>query len=316
MSWKPLRVLTPRSILPALAVLLVLLAGAAAHANKPVPFGDRVAEPGGADASPVTAQSLDTAGLELKVGPGLEAYDPATGEHSWSYRREGATALYLAMAGESAVVLWDDGLVTSVRPSDHSVRWHRAVPGLAEWLRGDGEPSADKRTDAQRKQLAVERAAVALYTVPPDATTQASAWAAVVTPGLTMGFRDADGDLRYNSSPPGTCVYDPTRTVHTDYAVLVPRSCTASGGTGHPAYGGITGFRLDSTGWNLAAGPDVQLRALDGQRVRIEDGPIIGSRVFDTKAAAPEPACGSVSEPFAAVRPQGACTAATPNPGP
>ncbi|MFC8450491.1 hypothetical protein [Kitasatospora sp. NPDC057223] len=310
MSWKPLRVLTPRSVLPALAVLLVLGAGAAAHANKPVPFGDRVAEPGGADASPVTAQSLDTAGLELKVGPGLEAYDPATGEHAWSYRREGATALYLAMAGESAVVLWDDGLVTSVRPSDHEVRWHRAVPGLADWLRGDGEPGADKRTEAQRKQFAVDRASKALYTVP-----EASPWVAVVTPGLTMGFRDADGDLRYNSSPAGNCVYDPLRTVRTDYAVLVPRSCTAGSGNGHSPSGGVTGFRLDSTGWQLATGPGVVMRALDGQRVQIDDGPIVGSRVFDTRAAAPESACGSAAEPFAAVRPQGACAEPTANPG-
>ncbi len=269
-----------------------------------------MAEPGGADASPVTAQSLDTAGLELKVGPGLEAYDPVTGEHAWSYRREGATALYLAMAGENAVVVWDDGLVTSVRPSDHEVRWHRAVPGLADWLRGDGEPGAEKRTEAQRKQIAVQRAAAALYTVP-----KASAWVAVVTPGLTMGFRDADGDLRYNSSPPGNCVYDPTRTVHTDYAVLVPRSCTATAGTGHSVSGGVTGFRLDSTGWQLATGPDVQLRALDGQRVQIDDGPIVGGRIFDTKAAAPEPACGSATSLFAAVRPQGTCTEPSLNPG-
>ncbi|WP_329499016.1 hypothetical protein [Kitasatospora herbaricolor] len=311
MSWKPLRVLTPRSILPALAVLLVLLAGAAAHANKPVPFGDRVAEPGGADASPVTAQSLDTAGLELRVGPGLEAYDPASGEHAWSYRREGATALYLAMAGDDAVVLWDDGLVTSVRPSDHEVRWHRAVPGLAEWLRGEGETGAAQRTETQRKQLAVERAAIALYTVP-----EASPWVAVVTPGLTMGFRDADGDLRYNDRPAGNCAYDPLRTVRTNYAVLVPRTCTGSSSNNHQAFGGITGYRLDSTNWQLATGPAVAMRALDGQRVQIEDGPILGSRVFDTKAAAPESACGSRTEAFAAVRPQGACAEPAANPGP
>ncbi|MEU6233383.1 hypothetical protein [Kitasatospora sp. NPDC047058] len=310
MSWKPLRVLTPRSILPALAVLLVLVAGAAAHANKPVPFGDRVAEPGAAGASPVDAQTLSAADLELKVGPGLEAYHRATGEYAWSYRREGATALYLAMAGESAVVVWDDGLVTSVRPGDHEVRWHRAVPGLADWLRGDGEPGADKRTDEQRKQLAQERASAALRTV-----GQSAPWVAVVTPNLTMGFRDADGDLRYNSKPPGNCVYDPMRTVGTDFAVLVPRSCTNSSGLA--VSGGISGYRLDSTGWALNAGPGVSLKALDGRRVLISDGPIVTPKVFDTKAAAPESACGSPAEPFAAVRPQGTCAEApegTPQP--
>ncbi|MFJ3790897.1 hypothetical protein [Kitasatospora sp. NPDC090091] len=302
MSWKPLRVLTPRSILPALAVLLVLVAGAAAHANKPVPFGDRVAGPGGAEASPVNAQSVSAADLELKVGPGLEAYDRATGEHTWSYRREGATALYLSMAGESAVVVWDDGLVTSARPGDREVRWHRAVPGLADWLRGEGEPGADKRTEEQRRQLATERAAAALHTV-----QQSSPWVAVVTPNLTMGFRDADGDLRYNSKPAGNCLYDPTRTVGTDYAVLVPRSCTNS--SGQQVSGGISGYRLDSTGWQLNAGPAVALKPLDGRRVLISDGPIVGPKVFDTKAAAPESACGSAAEPFAAVRPQGSCAA-------
>ncbi|MER7751875.1 hypothetical protein [Kitasatospora sp. NPDC097643] len=300
MSWKPLRVLTPRSILPALAVMLVLAAGAAAHANKPVPFGDRVAEPG-AEATAVSSQSLSSADLELKVGPGLEAYHRQTGQHAWSYRREGATALYLSMAGENAIVLWDDGLVTSVRPGDHEVRWHRAVPGLADWLRADGEPGGEKRTDEQRKQLAQDRAAAALHTVQQGG----AAWVAVVTPNLTMGLREADGDLRYNSKPPGNCSYDPLRTVGTEYAVLVPRSCTNS--AGQAVSGGINGYRLDSSGWQLNTGPAASIKALDGSRVLITDGPIVPAKVFDTKAAAPEVSCGSPAVPFAAVRPQGGC---------
>ncbi|GAA1402532.1 hypothetical protein GCM10009639_46070 [Kitasatospora putterlickiae] len=301
MSWKS-RALSPRSILPALAVLLVLVAGAAAHANKPVPFGDRVAARGVADASADPTASLDAADLDLRVGPGLEAYHRATGEHAWSYQREGATALHLKMAGENAVVVWDDGLVTSVRPGDHQVRWHRAVPGLADWLRGAGEPGADKRTEEQREQLAAERAAAALHTV-----RESAPWVAVVTPELTMGFRDADGDLRYNSKPPGNCVYDPERTVATDFAVLVPRSCANS--AGQPVSGGISGYRLDSSGWQLNAGPAVEMEALDERRVLISDGPIVAPKVFDTRAAAPEAACGSPAEPFAAVRPGSGCGA-------
>ncbi|WP_043478610.1 hypothetical protein [Kitasatospora sp. MBT66] len=301
MSWKS-RALSPRSILPALAVLLVLVAGAAAHANKPVPFGDRVAARSAADPSADATATLDAADLDLRVGPGLEAYHRATGEHAWSYQREGATALYLSMAGENAVVVWDDGLVTSVRPGDQQVRWHRAVPGLADWLRGAGEPGADKRTEEQRKQQATERASAALRTV-----QQSTPWVAVVTPQLTMGFRDADGDLRYNSKPAGNCVYDPERTVATDYAVLVPRSCANS--TGQQVSGGISGYRLDSTGWQLNSGPGVSMKALDGRRVLISDGPIVTPRVFDTWAAAPEAACGSAAEPFAAVPPAGGCTA-------
>lgn len=301
MSWKPLRVLTPRSILPAVAVMLVLAAGAAAHANKPVPFGDRVAGPGDAEATPVNSQSLSAADLELKVvGPGLEAVHRETGEQAWSYRREGANALYLAMAGDNAIVVWDDGLITSVRPGDHEVRWHRAVPGLADWLRGDGDPGADKRTDEQRRQLAQERAAAALHTV-----QKASPWVAIVTPNLTMGLRDADGDLRYNGKPPGSCLYDPMRTVDTDYAVLVPRSCLGS--SGQPVSGGITGYRLDSTGWELSAGPAAQIKVLDRTRVQITDGPIVPAKVFDTRAAAPVVPCESSAAPFAAVRSPIAC---------
>ncbi|MER6365460.1 hypothetical protein [Kitasatospora sp. NPDC001527] len=299
MSWKS-RALSPRSILPALAVLLVLVAGAAAHANKPVPFGDRVAAKGAAEASADPTASLDAADLDLRVGPGLEAYHRATGEHAWSYQREGATALHLEMAGENAVVVWDDGLVTSVRPGDQQVRWHRAVPGLADWLRGAGEPGADKRTEEQRKQQAKVRAAASLYTVQESAP-----WVAVVTPELTMGFRDADGDLRYNSKPAGNCVYDPERTAATDFAVLVPRSCT--NGSGQQVSGGISGYRLDNTGWQLNAGPGVTMKALDGRRVLISDGPIVAPKVFDTRAAAPEAACGSPAEPFAAVPPVGGC---------
>lgn len=81
--------------------MLVLAAGAAAHANKPVPFGDRVAGPGDAEATPVNSQSLSAADLDLKVGPGLEAFHRQSGEQAWSYRREGATALYLSMAGRT-----------------------------------------------------------------------------------------------------------------------------------------------------------------------------------------------------------------------
>ncbi|MEU9129753.1 hypothetical protein AB0D08_16865 [Kitasatospora sp. NPDC048540] len=304
MSWNPLRSLTPRSALPAVAVLLVLGAGAAAHANKPVPFGDRVAEPGGADASPAGAQSLDTGGMELKVGPGLEAYAPATGEHLWSYRREGATALHLAMAGESAVVVWDDGMVTSVRPSDHSVRWHRSVPGLADWLHAEGEPGAADRSEADRRATAVKRAAAALQPV-----SVAESWVAVVTPSLTMGFRDRDGDLRFNSRPPAGCTFDPLRSVHTDDAVLIPRGCT-NDGLGRALPGAISVFELDGGQTALLnAGPDVVLRRLDGHRVSVEDGPIVGSHVFDTRKGGPEAVCGGPAAPFAAVPAKDTCPA-------
>ncbi len=289
-------------------MLLVLGAGAAAHANRPVPFGDQVSAPGQAGASPVGVQSPGVAVPDLRLGPGLEAYDPASGSLLWSYRRDGATALHLALSAESAVVVWDDGMVTSVRLIDHSVRWHRAIPGLAEWLHADGEPGADQRTEAQRKQTAEQRATAAVQTVPGP-----EAWVQVLTPGLTMGFRDRDGDLRFNSKPLAGCVYDPLRAVRTDSAVLVPRSCTGSTGSGRPLPGAVSGFRLDGHGWQLNAGPKVTLKQLDGHRVRIDDGPLAGSWVFDTDQTAPETPCGSPAEPFAAVR-QAGCPADSTQP--
>ncbi|MDH6117401.1 hypothetical protein ABH930_001614 [Kitasatospora sp. GAS204A] len=308
MSWKPLRTLTPRSALPAMAVLLVLGAGAAAHANRPVPFGDQVSAPGNAQASPVVAQSAAPVVPDFRVGPGLEAYDPSSGALLWSYRRDGATALHVTPFGQSAVVVWDDGMVTSVEIDNHQVRWHRSVPGLSDWLQGVGEPGADQRTEAQREQLELQRAAAAV-----QVASEPEPWVQVLTPGLTMGFRDRDGDLRFNARPQDGCTYDPLRAVDTDIAVLVPRSCTATTGAGHQLLpGSITGFRLDGHGYVLNAGPKVKITRLDAKRVQIDDGPLVGSRVFDTDQGASAIPCDSPEAPFAAVKPQDGCPVAAP----
>ncbi|MGF1426260.1 hypothetical protein [Kitasatospora sp. LaBMicrA B282] len=303
MSWKPLRTLTPRSALPAMAVLLVLGVGAAAHANRPVPFGDQVSAPGNAQASPISAQTADPVVPDFRVGPGLEAYDPSSGALLWSYRRDGATALHVTVLAQSAVVVWDDGMVTSVEIDNHQVRWHRAVPGLADWLHGSGETGADQRTDAQKKQLELQRAAAAVQVaVLPEP------WVQVLTPGLTMGFRDRDGDLRFNARPQEGCTFDPMRTVHTDIAVLVPRSCTVTTGPNRqPLPGSITGYRLDGHGYVLNAGLNVTITRLDGTRVLIDDGPLLGSHVFDTDQGASAIPCDSPEAPFAVVKPQDGC---------
>ncbi|WP_282202879.1 PQQ-binding-like beta-propeller repeat protein [Kitasatospora fiedleri] len=300
MSFNPLRSLSPRSVLPAAAALLVLAAGAAAHANRPEPFGDRVV-PGAADASPVSAQSTGAAQADLQVGPGVEAYSPTTGERLWSYRREGATALHLVRVGQDAVVVWDDGMVTAVDTTDHSVRWHRGFPGLADWLRADGEPGADTRTEDERAQLMVQRAADALH---PSDDKVNDAFVTVVTPGLLMGFRERDGDLRFNSRPPAGCTFDPVRTAQTDDAVLVPRLCpAATAAAARQQPGGVMVFSLTDRGNFLSTGPDVVLRRLDGHRVSVEDGPVIGSWVYDTTLGLREAACGTAGAPFAAARP-------------
>ncbi|MGW4812020.1 hypothetical protein ACWEPB_10285 [Kitasatospora cineracea] len=300
MSFNPLRSLSPRSALPAAAVLLVLAAGAAAHANRPEPFGDRVV-PGASDASPVSAQSTGAEQADLQVGPGVEAYSRSTGERLWSYRREGATALHLARVGEDTVVLWDDGMITAVNTADHSVRWHRGFPDLADWLRADGEPGADTRTEEQRQQTMLQRAADALH---PSDDKVNDAFVTVVTPGLLMGFRERDGDLRFNSRPPAGCAFDPARTAQTDDAVLVPRLCPPAGGSAaRQLPGGVMVFSLTDHGGFLNTGPDVVMRPLDGHRVMVEDGPVIGSWVYDTRLGTREAACGTAAVPFAAARP-------------
>ncbi|TQF02981.1 PQQ-like beta-propeller repeat protein [Kitasatospora acidiphila] len=289
-------------------MLLILGAGAAAHANRPVPFGDQVSAPGKAEASPVSAQSADPVTPDFRIGPGLEAYDPSTGSLLWSYRRDGATALHVSMLGQngspeqSAVVVWDDGMVTSLRVADHQVRWHRSVPGLSDWLHGDNDPGGAQRTDVQRKELELERAASAVQTV-----LGPEPWVQVLTPGLTMGFRDRDGDLRFNSRPQAGCLYDPQRAVSTDDAVLLPRACTGTTGSGRQLPGSVTGFKLIDHSFVLNTGPAVELIRLDGHRVRLNDGPLLGSRVVDADTGITEIPCGSASAPFAAEPAAGGC---------
>ncbi|MFJ5925215.1 hypothetical protein ACIQF6_21675 [Kitasatospora sp. NPDC092948] len=299
MSFNPLRSLSPRSVLPAAAGLLVLAAGAAAHANRPQPFGDQVL-PGAANAAPVGAQSAGAGALDLRVGPGVEAHSRTTGELLWSYRRNGNTALYVATLGEDAVAVWDDGMVTSVDLASQSPRWHRSVPGLADWLSAGGEPGAAERTDEQRKQLAMQRAAAALH---PSADPKADPFVTVVTPGLLMGFRDRDGDLRFNSRPPAGCAFEPERTAQTDDAVLVPRVCPPTTGPGaRQLPGGVMVFSLNAPGNFLNTGPDVVMHTLDTHRVAVNDGPVIGTWVYDTTRGARESNCGA-AVPFAATPP-------------
>ncbi|WP_377268804.1 hypothetical protein [Peterkaempfera sp. SMS 1(5)a] len=306
-----------RTALPPIAVLLVLLAGAAAYANRPVPFGDRVAVPGVSDARPVSSETLAADGLELRIGPGLEAYDSRTGAHRWSYRREGAVALGLVRSGGDAVVVWDDGLVTAVRPGDHRVRWHRAVPGLDSWLRHGGsaadtaEPSAAVGTGApaatgRQRGLATaqERARAVLH--PVDGPEP---WLAVLTPSLAMAFRERDGDIRWIIRPPADCFYDPARAARTDADLVVVRPCADGDGTGTARAGRAEGFGIDGRHWWLRVGPQARPARLDGQRITLADGPVLGVRVIDAGHGAPVPGCRSPWAALAAQLPAGHCPA-------
>lgn len=311
---KSLRKVSARTALAPAAVLLVLLVGAAAYANRSVPYGDRVAVPGVSDARPVSAQAVAADGLELRIGPGLEAYDNRTGEHRWSYRREGATALSLVRSGGDAVVVWDDGLITAVRPADHVVRWHRAVPGLESWLRdggtgdeGGGGPAATGGPSAppgKDTAAVLERARTVLHPVDDP-----EPWLGVFTPSLAMGFRDRDGDLRWTTRPSPGCLYDPSRAARTDATLVVAWSCAGTDGSGRALAGQVVGYEIEGRRWAVEAGPQARPVRLDGRRIALSDGPVLGVRVIDTRRGNPVPACGAPWVALAAQVPTGGCPA-------
>ncbi|MFF4650117.1 hypothetical protein [Streptomyces sp. NPDC001380] len=312
------RGLPPRAALPPAAVLLVLLAGAAAHAHRPAPYGDRIAAPGAAGVLPAgsagasaggpgpdgpAAGRLAVDGLDLRIGPGLEAYDARTGRHLWSYRRRGAAALHAVRSGGDAVVVWDDGLLTAVRPAGHRVRWHRAVPGLAAWLRGGpGGSPGPGGTPA-----AVGRARTVLQ--PVDGPEP---WLGVFTPALAMGFRDRDGDLRWILAPPRGCAFAPDRAARTDAAAVVARPCTGTGDGGRARTVEVAGYGIGGRLWRFTAGPQARPDRLDGRRVAVWDGPVLGVRVVDAVRGAPVPACGDPALRLAAEAPAERCPAGRP----
>jgi hypothetical protein len=199
----------------AVAALLVLLAavgvGAAARDHRPAPFGDSVVTRSARPAS---------AGAVLRPGPegSVQLYDPRTAQIAWSYRRPGSAPLRLfPMAGTGSVVttvvVWDDGMLTGIRtarPAEPTptVRWHRFVPGLAEWTRERA------RLDAARQgPLLAPLARGAAFLVP--------------TPNLVMEFTTDEGSIRGDTLPPQGCAYDPGRALALADAdlVLLPRPC-------------------------------------------------------------------------------------------
>jgi hypothetical protein len=296
---KTLRNLTARPVLPVLAVLLVLIAGAAAHANRPVPYGDRVAVSQVSDAS---AGPSAADGLELRLGRGLEAYDPRSGAQRWSYHREGAAALHLVRSGADAVLLWDDGLITAVQPGYHTVRWHRAVPGLASWLHSDPADRAEERLSPAR--LAEQRARTALQPIEGP-----QPWIGVFIPALAMGFRERDGDLRWTSRPAAGCGYDPWRAARTATTLVVASSCAGAGSGGQALPGEVAGYELEGRRWSVPTGPQARPYRLDDLRVAVTDGPVIGTRVLGSRHGNLLPPCGGPGALFAAPDPGPVCPA-------
>ncbi|WP_055566476.1 hypothetical protein [Streptomyces atriruber] len=183
----------------ALAVLALPLVTAAHHA-RPAPYGDRLTVHARVDrvddASPVGDPALRA------KGRAVEAYDKESGSRRWTYTRAGRRPVALLPAPGHAFTLWNDGLVTDTARG--SVRWHRAVPASADWLR-----TPDARDGAG-----------VLQPLTPDA-----GMLAVVTPHRIAAYRTSDGDLRWVLPAGPGCAFAPARSVRRGGALLVAQPC-------------------------------------------------------------------------------------------
>lgn len=191
-----------RLALPVALGLLALPLITAAHHSRPAPYGDHLT---------VHARVADGAPApELRTrGSAVQAYDPASGRARWTYSREGARPLALLPAPGHAVALWSDGMVTDTARADGgAVRWHRAIPGSASWLRSP----------------AARGAAGVLQPLDPRARMLA-----VVTPQRIAAYRSADGDLRWVLPARGGCAFEPARSARRGQALIVAQPCGDAG---------------------------------------------------------------------------------------
>ncbi|MFF8639227.1 hypothetical protein [Streptomyces sp. NPDC015345] len=192
-----------RIALPVALALLALPLITAAHHSRPAPYGDRlIAHARVPDAGPGAAPALRTRGRAV------QAYEPIGGAIRWTYTREGRRPLTVLAAPGHAFTLWSDGLVTDTeRDGGRSVRWHRAVPESAGWL---------------RTPAALGGAGV-LRPLAPGARMLA-----VVTPRRITAYRTADGDLRWVLPARRGCAFEPARSLHRDGALLVAQPCAGT----------------------------------------------------------------------------------------
>ncbi|MFM9367125.1 hypothetical protein [Streptomyces sp. Da 82-17] len=211
----------PRRPLPALAtaaaaLLTALALLAAAHHLRPAPYGDRLTvHPGPAGGEPALR----------KKGRAVVAYDRTTGRPRWTHTRDGRTPLAVLPAPGHAFTLWDDGLVTDTeRRAGTAVRWHRALPAVADWL----------RTPGARAGAGVLRVLDAPATgpghghglEPEPGSARAPGMLAVITPQRITAYRTADGDLRWVLPARSGCAFRPHRALRHGAALLVAQPCT------------------------------------------------------------------------------------------
>ncbi|MGW7547534.1 hypothetical protein ACWGKQ_41500 [Streptomyces sp. NPDC054770] len=173
-----------RSLKGPLALVLLLAAGllAVAHQIRPAPYGDHLTP--GPPAHTARAR-----------GGAVEAYDGRA--LRWRYARVGRRPLSVLPTRGEAITVWDDGLVTDT--DGRSVRWHRALPAAADWLRARG--GAGVLRPLGRGILAV------------------------VTPARIAAYRTADGDLRWVLPARAGCAFRPERAVRHGRALLLAQPC-------------------------------------------------------------------------------------------
>ncbi|MFD5711818.1 hypothetical protein ACFWHW_15730 [Streptomyces pharetrae] len=175
-----------------LCALLAVPLLAAAHEARRAPFGDRLS---------AYTRVVDERAVRTRVhGAAVEARDPHSGALRWRHTRDGRRPLAVLHARGEAIALWDDGLVTDT--DGRRVRWHRALPAAAGWLRAQGGTGVLRPLG--RDMLAV------------------------VTPSRVTAYRVADGDLRWVLPARQGCAFAPARAVRHSGALLLAQPCAPS----------------------------------------------------------------------------------------
>ena len=240
------------AFLALLALLAAAAVGATARDFRPAPFGD--------DLVSRPAHSVSADALRRGVGHSVQAYDTHDGRPAWSYRRPGHTPLRLVTVAGTTVAVWDDGMLTGVRPDQAAVRWHRFVPGLAGWL------ARLRRT---------HRLDHGILLSPLDGGETFL----VLTPGLVVSYTTADGTIRADTLAPPGCAYDPSGALRIGDLVVLARPCALRST--------VEGFGEDGRSWQAQATP-LAVPALDSTGlVAVREPPLLRPALLDPRTGRP-----------------------------
>ncbi|GAA2289595.1 hypothetical protein OKJ48_30890 [Streptomyces kunmingensis] len=181
------------------AALLAVPLLIAAHHARPAPYGDHLTR-----YARVAADSGEGAVRLRTRGAAVEAYDTSV---RWRHTREGSRPLAVLAVSGQAFALWSDGMVTDTEGAEgRAVRWHRAIPDAAAWLRTpgarDGAGVLQPLDDSGTRMLAV------------------------VTPRRIAAYRTVDGDLRWVLPARAGCAFVPAAYLRRGSALLIAQPCT------------------------------------------------------------------------------------------